>query len=155
MNDNQDNAGIVAHPPFFYIIAVLAAIVIDHFISLSFGKPTITKYLGLVVLGIGILVFILSGRMFIKNKQSPSVHASQPKVITDGIYGKTRNPIYLSAHMFIVSAALYFDNVWMLFMLVPMTYIITKFVIEKEEIYLERKFGEAYRDYKKKVRRWL
>ncbi len=155
MSEEQDNAGIITHPPFFYIIAVLVAIVIDHFISLSFGNPTMTKYLGLAVLGMGILILMLSGRMFIKNKQSPSVHASQPKVITDGIYGKTRNPIYLSAHMFIASAALYFDNVWMLLMLMPMTYIITKFVIEKEETYLERKFGEAYRDYKKRVRRWL
>jgi protein-S-isoprenylcysteine O-methyltransferase Ste14 len=155
MNNDQDNAGIIAHPPFFYITAALLAILIDYFIPLSFENPTITKYAAFVVLGIGMLIFILSGRMFIKNKQSPSVHASQPKIITDGIYGKTRNPIYLSAHMFIAFAAFYFDNVWMLLMLVPMTYIITKFAIEKEERYLEGKFGEAYRDYKSRVRRWF
>lgn len=155
MSEEQDNAGIVTHPPFFYIASALIAVGIDQVVPLSFGNTMATEYAGLVILVIGVLIFIASGRMFVKNKQSPSVHASQPKIITDGIYGKTRNPIYVSAHLFLLAVALYVDNVWMLLMIIPLTILMTKLVIEKEEAYLERKFGGDYLDYKKKVRRWI
>lgn len=155
MSEENDNAGIIAHPPFFYLTAALIAIAIDWAIPLSFGNQIITEYIGIAVLIAGIIIFVASGRMFVKNKQSPSVHASQPKVITDGIYGKTRNPIYLSAHLLLAAPALYFDNVWMLLTLIPMTIIMTKVVIEKEEAYLSRKFGDEYKTYMKNVRRWF
>ena len=155
MSDNNDNAGIITHPPFFYIIAALIAVGIDWLYPLSFGGDGMIKTVAIVLVVVGVLAFIMAGRMFAKNKQSPSVHASQPKIITSGIYGYTRNPIYLIATVWLGAAGLYVDNVWMVLMVIPMIIVINKLVIEKEEAYLESKFGDEYRDYKKKVRRWI
>lgn len=155
MTEETDNAGIVTHPPFFYIIAALIAVGIDWIIPLSFGGGDILKNIAIALVVIGLLLFIAAGRLFAINKQSPSVHASQPKIITTGIYAVSRNPIYVVATLWLGSAGLYFDNAWMSLMVIPMIFVMNKMVIEKEEAYLESKFGEEYRDYKKKVRRWI
>lgn len=40
-------------------------------------------------------------------------------------------------------------------MQIPVVFLVRKFVIAKEELYLESKFGDEYRNYKLKVRRWI
>ena len=154
-NEEQDNAGIVTHPPFFYILAGLVGWGINVLYPLSFGMPDLNTPVSITVFVLGLIIFVLSVKTFKENEQSPSVHASQPKVLRTGIYGYSRNPIYVAASLWLVSVSLYFDNVWMLIMLAPLLIFMTSQVIKKEEAYLEGKFGDDYRDYKKKVRRWI
>ncbi len=51
--------------------------------------------------------------------------------------------------------AIAFDNLWLLVMLVPFALVIRYGVVAREEAYLERKFGDGYRGYRSRVRRWL
>lgn len=155
MTEEKDNPGIITHPPVFYIIAILISVGLDNIYRLSFGGGEMLENIAILIFAVGIVVFIAATKTFAKNKQSPSVHATPVKIYSGGIYGYSRNPIYLGANMFLVSAALYFDNLWMLIMLMPILYIMTNMVIKKEEAYLEQKFGDEYTDYKKKVRRWI
>ena len=76
-------------------------------------------------------------------------------VVTDGPFHYTRNPLYLSLLMLSAGAALFFDIMWVLAMLIPVVCVMEWFVIHREEKYLEAKFGEAYREYKRKTRRWV
>jgi protein-S-isoprenylcysteine O-methyltransferase Ste14 len=46
-------------------------------------------------------------------------------------------------------------SVWVLLLLFPVLVILQRGAVEKEEAYLERKFGDAYRAYKARVPRWL
>lgn len=155
MTEQKDNPGIITHPPVFYIVAILISIGLDKLYRLSFGGGEMLENIAIIILVIGLVIFIAAGKTFRKNKQSPSVHATPVKIYTGGIYAYSRNPIYLAANLFLISASLYFDNLWMLIMLVPVLYIMTNLVIKKEEAYLEQKFGEEYTNYKKKVRRWI
>lgn len=155
MSENQDHAGIVTHPPVFYIIATLIGLGIDKFFPLSFGFEGETETAGIVIFILGLLIAGMSGRKFASDKQSPSVHAPTTAVYQDGIYAYTRNPMYLGVMLWVVAAALYFDKVWILIMVVPLVIFMNKVVIEKEEAYLEEKFGDDYRAYKEKVRRWI
>jgi protein-S-isoprenylcysteine O-methyltransferase Ste14 len=54
-----------------------------------------------------------------------------------------------------MSGALYFNKAWIMIMVLPLILWMNKVVIEKEEAYLEEKFGDDYLAYKKKVRRWI
>ncbi|MEK7524100.1 MAG: isoprenylcysteine carboxylmethyltransferase family protein, partial [Patescibacteria group bacterium] len=65
------------------------------------------------------------------------------------------NPIYLSYSIIHIGIALAFANVWMLFSIIPVVATLRVYAIAREEKYLEEKFGEEYRTYKKHVRRWL
>jgi len=76
-------------------------------------------------------------------------------IVTSGLYRWSRNPIYLSFVIAGLGVACLLNDFWIVLMQIPLATVLTKMVIEKEERYLEDKFGESYRAYKKKVRRWL
>lgn len=74
---------------------------------------------------------------------------------TGGIYAISRNPMYLSLLLIYTGIGFFAGNTWT-FLLIPLlVFIITRYVIFREERYLERTFGQAYKDYRKKVRRWI
>jgi protein-S-isoprenylcysteine O-methyltransferase Ste14 len=76
-------------------------------------------------------------------------------VVTDGPFRFTRNPLYLSLTLTYGGVALLTGAVGALVVLPVMLVVVVKGVIVPEERYLEAKFGDAYRQYKGRVRRWL
>jgi len=155
MSDNQDNAGIITHPPVFYIMALLIGLGLDYLYPISFGFMEVTRTASIFIFISSGIILALGFGMFATNKQSPSVHASAAKVYKSGIYAYSRNPLYLSLVLLMLALSLFFDKVWIAIMILPVIIIVNKFVIEKEETYMEDKFGDDYLDYKKKVRRWI
>jgi protein-S-isoprenylcysteine O-methyltransferase Ste14 len=57
--------------------------------------------------------------------------------------------------MGLIGLAIAFDNLWLVMILVPFALVIRYGVVAREESYLERKFGDDYRCYRWRVRRWL
>ncbi len=76
-------------------------------------------------------------------------------IITTGPYRYSRNPIYLAFAIAGAGIALAFNTYWMLLSLLVFVLIANKLVIEREEKYLEGKFGESYLNYRRETRRWL
>ena len=54
-----------------------------------------------------------------------------------------------------IGSAIVFNNLWLLMTLMPFALAIRYGVVSREEAYLARKFGDAYRGYCSRVRRWL
>ena len=82
-------------------------------------------------------------------------HLPTTTIVESGPYRFTRNPIYLGMILGLIGLAIAFDNLWLLVMLVPFALVIRNGVVAREEAYLERKFGDVYRAYRSRVRRWL
>jgi protein-S-isoprenylcysteine O-methyltransferase Ste14 len=76
-------------------------------------------------------------------------------LVVDGIYGRTRNPLYLGTTLIYLGLSVAAGSLWAIALLVPLLWVINVGVVKREERYLERKFGDAYRDYKARVRRWI
>jgi protein-S-isoprenylcysteine O-methyltransferase Ste14 len=76
-------------------------------------------------------------------------------LVTKGPYRVTRNPIYIGFTLLYFGIAILATSVWMLLLLVPLLIILQKGVVEREEVYLDSKFGEAYQKYQARVPRWL
>jgi protein-S-isoprenylcysteine O-methyltransferase Ste14 len=76
-------------------------------------------------------------------------------IVESGPYRFTRNPIYLAMFLGLIGLAIAFDNLWLLMALVPFALVIHYGVVAREEAYLARKFGDVYRGYRARVRRWL
>ncbi len=74
---------------------------------------------------------------------------------TGGIYRYTRNPLYVSLAFIYLGIAAAMNGLWLLLLAVPLLVAIRYGVIAREERYLEAKFGEDYRQYKRRVRRWM
>jgi protein-S-isoprenylcysteine O-methyltransferase Ste14 len=77
------------------------------------------------------------------------------RLVTSGIYRWTRNPMYLGMALIYAGVAILFDSPVALLLLVAVVVIIQRSVIAREEAYLERAFGDEYRVYKGRVRRWM
>jgi protein-S-isoprenylcysteine O-methyltransferase Ste14 len=76
-------------------------------------------------------------------------------LVTTGIYRWTRNPVYLGFFLLYGGIGVAALSPWSLILLLPLVVTIRYGVVAREEAYLERRFGDAYRDYKARVRRWL
>jgi protein-S-isoprenylcysteine O-methyltransferase Ste14 len=76
-------------------------------------------------------------------------------IVDTGPYRFTRNPIYLGMVLGLIGLAIALNSLWLLLTLVPFVLAIRYGVVAREEAYLERKFGDVYRGYRSRVRRWL
>jgi protein-S-isoprenylcysteine O-methyltransferase Ste14 len=76
-------------------------------------------------------------------------------IVETGPYRFTRNPIYLGMFLGLFGLAIAFNSLWLLSTLVLFALVIRYGVVAREEAYLERKFGDAYRGYRARGRRWL
>ncbi|MFA5862769.1 MAG: isoprenylcysteine carboxylmethyltransferase family protein, partial [Candidatus Thermoplasmatota archaeon] len=77
------------------------------------------------------------------------------KIVSHGVYARTRNPIYVGFALITAGVAFLADSLWALAAVPIGLALIHAFVVVREERYLERKFGEEYLAYKRLVRRWL
>lgn len=76
-------------------------------------------------------------------------------IVATGIFGYTRNPMYLGMSLALASLGLLANSWWFLIALPLAVIAVTKLAIEREERYLEEKFGAEYQAFKAKVRRWF
>jgi protein-S-isoprenylcysteine O-methyltransferase Ste14 len=103
---------------------------------------------GLVILGLALGLFRKSG-----TRAEPWQPSSA--LVMDGIYRRTRNPMYLGMTAVCLGVAMIFRSVPALLLTAVAAVIIDRFVIPREEAYLKRRFGDDYAGYSQQVRRWL
>ena len=156
MNDTPETAQVLIRPPLAWALAVVAGLVLDWLAPLPFLPEDWPA--GLV----GAVVFVLALALAIwaidtMTRAGTNVPTNRPTtaIVDGGPYRFTRNPIYTGMFGGLIGLGLAFDNPWLLLMLVPFALVIRYGVVAREEAYLERNFGDAYRGYRRRVRRWL
>jgi protein-S-isoprenylcysteine O-methyltransferase Ste14 len=153
---DEDHADVVALPPVVYLAALAAGVVAKLVLGGSLVPgSTLRAAAGALAAIAGIALLVPFMRAFRRAGQDPHPRTPTPSLVTGGIFAWTRNPAYLGMTLLYVGLALLFDNPWMLAFLVPVLVLMQYGVILREERYLERKFGDEYRAYTKRVRRWL
>jgi protein-S-isoprenylcysteine O-methyltransferase Ste14 len=154
MDDTADTAQVIIRPPLAWGIAVIAGLAVNWLLPLPFLPAELpTGWLGAMVF---VLAWFAWAIVTITNAGSnvPTNRATTT-IVESGPYHFTRNPIYLGMFLGLIGLAIAFDNLWLLLMPVPFAFIIRYGVVAREEAYLERKFGDIYRGYYSRVRRWL
>ncbi|WP_095500530.1 methyltransferase family protein [Paraferrimonas haliotis] len=104
------------------------------------------------------LVVIFRGVQVFKRHQTtvdPRIPSASNQLVTNDIYGLTRNPMYLGMTLCLVGWGLYLGSIVALVFVAVFIAFITRFQICTEERLLARKFGKSYLEYAKDVRRWI
>jgi protein-S-isoprenylcysteine O-methyltransferase Ste14 len=154
----QDHAHVAIKPPLLFAGALVLGCLLTWFFPIGPGlgaanATALAAGLGLAAAGIALTA--LSVRVFARAGTSViPTHASTALVAT-GPYAVTRNPIYIGFVLVFLGFAIVLTSVWLLLLLIPVLAILQRGVVEREEAYLEGKFGDAYRKYKARVPRWL
>jgi protein-S-isoprenylcysteine O-methyltransferase Ste14 len=156
MNDTATTAQVIIRPPLAWALAVIAGLALDWLVPLPFLPADLDAgWPGALVfaLALGLAVWAI----VTITRAGSNVPTNRPTttIVESGPYRFTRNPIYLGMFGGQIGLAIAFDNLWLLLMLVPFALVIRYGVVAREEAYLERKFGDLYRDYRLRVRRWL
>ena len=156
MADTTDTANVIFRPPFAWAVAVLAGLALNWLMPLPFVPAAAPAgWLGAMVFVLALALF--SWAIVTITRAGSNVPTKLPTttIVESGPYRFTRNPIYLGMFLGLIGLAIAFDNFWLLMMLVPFALVIRYGVVAREEAYLERKFGDVYRGYRSRVRRWL
>ncbi len=98
----------------------------------------------------GALAFILGLYLWISAGRQVDKCISNGILATRGVYGIVRNPIY-SGILFVISGVSLACESWLLLLCIPVSYIILKILLRKEDVILIEAFGEKYIQYKKQV----
>jgi protein-S-isoprenylcysteine O-methyltransferase Ste14 len=90
-----------------------------------------------------------------RHNTSANPHHPTAHLVTSGIYGRTRNPIYTGSVAFVLAFAPAVNSLWYLLAAALLLALLHFGVVKPEEQYLTRRFGAAFDSYRKHVRRWL
>ena len=150
--------GVIMRPPLFYLACLLLGLALDQVLPspLTLPEAVLIRWTGgggLIVVGLAIMA---AGTRNFSRVATP-VRSNQPvrALVTTGIHGWSRNPIYIGMFLLYAGIGIVARSPWVLILALPLLIIVHYGVVAREEAYLERRFGDAYRDYKAHVRRWL
>jgi protein-S-isoprenylcysteine O-methyltransferase Ste14 len=151
-------AGVIARPPLLFLAALLLGLAWDSLLPLPFAVPG-ADLVHWTVAGSLILIGLALAAAGIRNfaRARTPVPTNEPTraLVTTGIHGWSRNPIYVGMFLVYAGIAIAARSLWALILVLPLAITIRYGVIAREEAYLDRRFGDTYRSYKARVRRWL
>lgn len=156
MDVDVDSAKVTFPPPFVFIGLVLLGLALDRALPWSIELTEIGRYVGGGLFALAGMAFLLaaSGR-FRKAGTELKPWKTTSAIVGEGVYAFTRNPMYLGMALFMAGLALLFSSLGVILLLPVAIALIQTQVIAREERYLESKFGDEYRVYKSRVRRWI
>lgn len=157
-NQHEKHADVKFPPPILPIVTIVAGFILGRFVPLlpDVGLPTPGRYwIGGLVAAAAVLVLVVwPARQFQKTGQDPKPWTPTPEFIVSGMYRYTRNPMYLGMIVFCIGFAIILSEAWVLVLTPVCGWLIYVLAIGPEEAYLDEKFGDSYRAYKARVRRW-
>jgi protein-S-isoprenylcysteine O-methyltransferase Ste14 len=156
MDDTADTAQVIIRPPLAWGLAVFVGLALNWLVPLPFLPLDLPAgWLGAIVFVLALALVAWAIVTITKAGSNVPTNLPTTTIVESGPYRFTRNPIYLGMFLGLIGLAIAFDNLWLLMMLVPFVLVIRYGVVAREEAYLERKFGDIYRGYSSRVRRWL
>ena len=152
----KDTAQVIIPPPVAWGLVIIAGLLLNRLVPL----PFLPADLPAIPLGVTVLVFALALGVWAvvtmtRAGSNVPTHRPSTTIVASGPYRLTRNPIYLGMFLVVTGLAIALDDLWLLLMLMPFAVVIRYGVVAREEAYLDRKFGDVYRGYRSRVRRWL
>ncbi len=152
---HPDSPGVRIPPPIIVLGAFLIGWALQSLVPLPFLAPPVSVGVGIALGAAGALFIAAAIPTMLRGHGTLNTAAPSASLVTSGPYRLSRNPMYLGLVLLYAGVACAFAIVWALPLVIPVVLYIRFRVIAPEERYLDRAFGDAYRSYRTRVRRWL
>jgi protein-S-isoprenylcysteine O-methyltransferase Ste14 len=151
----SDVPNVLVLPPLLYGVALAAGFLLQWIAPRPILSSNAGYWLGGVLLASGLFLAILGRRVM--ERAGTNVNPTLPStaLVATGPFRFSRNPLYVALTLMYVGLALLADALWVLVLIVPVLVLMHYGVVRREERYLEAKFGDAYRAYRSRVRRYF
>lgn len=150
-----DNPGAIVRPPRLYLAALIIGIAADSVAPVASFPAWLSFGVGAVLIIGGVILLALAMRYFGKAETNVPTTMPTTALVKEGPHRYSRNPIYVALTLTYVGIACTASSVFALILLLPVLSIMRYGVVAREERYLEAKFGQEYRAYKARTRRWI
>ncbi len=154
----RDNPGVIAPPPLIYAVPLIMGLILHVLFPVRLFRflPRLVRAIaGGSLIGFALTFVTLAFREM--RRAHTNVNPTQPAtaLVVEGPFMLTRNPLYLSLTLLYTGITILVNTLWAM-LLLPVILVVMRWgVIDREERYLERKFGEQYLRYKASVHRWI
>jgi protein-S-isoprenylcysteine O-methyltransferase Ste14 len=159
MPESKDAAAVRIFPPAVPLGVILLGVALNRIApidpAIELAAPLRLALGGAIALGA--ILGLGAWPVFLMRRSGQSENPWKPttQIVERGPYRFTRNPMYLQMVLVTIGFGVVLANAWILLLTPICAWLLQGLAILPEEAYLERKFGDAYRDYKRRVRRWL
>ena len=155
----QHAAAVKFPPPILPIVTIISGHILGRFVPImpAYDLSTPGRYWigGLIAAAAVLILGVWPILQFKQSGQDVTPWTPTPEIVVSGPYRFTRNPMYLMMVLFCIGFAVILSDVWILILTPVCGWLIFQIAIRHEEVYLEEKFGDSYREYKNRVRRWI
>lgn len=144
-------------PPVLFGSALLLGVVLSATVPLGAmlgSANTLAAVVGLLFVVAGFVLAALALRRIVGAARG-SEQGRGPALATGGVYAVTRNPLYIGLVLIYFGLAILLTSLWVLVLLAPVLFILQRHIVLPEEAALEASFGDTYRQYQRRVPRWL
>ena len=153
--NTKDTAGVIAPPPLIYLLALVIGLILRALAPTPFLPHGVGYVLGAVLIVIAVWLLFWGVRVMRGAGTSEKTSVPTTALVTTGPFQFSRNPLYVSLTLCYLGIATAAQSLWAIALLVVVLAVIRRGVIDREERYLERRFGSDYLRYKERVRRWI
>lgn len=142
-------------PPIYFFGAIVLAVILHFLLPLHQLLAFPWRLLGLVPPVVGIVLMSLAHRELKQHDTTVMPFEEPNALVTGGVFGLTRNPMYLGIMLILLGIVMLLGSATP-FAVVPIAGVLfDRLFISPEERMLERTFGDQFREYRKRVRRWI
>jgi protein-S-isoprenylcysteine O-methyltransferase Ste14 len=153
---SDDRPNTIPWPPIIYAAVLAATCLLQRLIPIRpIAYPPVSNLVGWPIFVWGIAIAVVALLQFRAAGTPFDPTAPAKHLATAGIYALSRNPMYLGALLAFAGLGIALGATWLVTLLPVSAVALRKLAIEREEAYLTRRFGDAYRVYMARVRRWL
>ena len=148
---------LIPWPPMLLIAAIVAAFILHRQYPLPWpGLNDIAARSIGIAIGIGgIILAVWAIWTLYRGNTTVLPHKGADNLVMTGPFARLRNPIYVADIMLLLGLAELTKNIWLVVGAACFAVLVTFLAILPEERHLEARFGDTYRDYKARTRRWL
>jgi protein-S-isoprenylcysteine O-methyltransferase Ste14 len=158
MSEAHAKAGWLPWPPLIYLSAIVIAVLLTAVYPLPWISGLLADLLfviGLLLVLAVVALWFTAFRTMIEAKTTLHPNSMPTHLVTTGPFSVSRNPIYLANTLLLIAIGLAGGMAWFVVLAFAASFAVSKLAIQREEKVLAQKFGKKYRDYEKRVRRWL
>lgn len=155
--DTNDTSGVRFPPPFIAAGVFVVAYAVHRFapLPLAADPGAAQRLVGWGLVAVAVLLSASAVFLFRRAGTTPNPTRPTTALVVHGPYRFTRNPMYVGFALLYIGLTMLVNSAWPFVFFPVMITLLDRLVIVREEAYLEAKFGDAYRSYTARVRRWI
>jgi len=142
-------------PPTYFMISLFAVVIVHFVIPIVQCIYFPWNLFGLLFLIFGGVLNLLADKDLKKYETTVKPFEYSSKLITDGIFSFSRNPMYLGMSLILLGESILFGSLSPYVIVIIFTLLIQYIFIKVEEEMLLEKFGTEFIEYKSNVRSWF